>query len=399
MNKGSNSVLSDRESLEQLVVDNPDLERLERLLDQFNIFEAIGAVRQELRHSDFLGFLLNPQQNHGLGDAFLKNLLQRVLLANRDMDLPISLIDLDVLSLEETVILREWRSIDILVLNEHNKLAVIIENKIGGAEHSDQLERYYGIINANYPDYRMLALYLTPDGTPPSGSKYLPVSYGQVAAFIEDTLRRRSSSLGDDVRTILAHYAQMLRRHIVSDSEIKRLCEQIYRKHQSALDLIFEHRPDVQTEMKNALERLICETPDLILDKSSKSYISFTSSQLDAYTPKSGTGWSLEGRMLLFHFVNNPGQLRLMLEIGPGPSETRQRFFEIAQRHKPPFTVAKTKSTDTYTRIWSHPLVSYEAGNVEAALNALKKRWADFIEHDLPHLTEIIVRELNNNGH
>ncbi|MBI3980347.1 MAG: hypothetical protein HY331_19405 [Chloroflexi bacterium] len=51
----------DRQALEVLVVDNPDLERLEALLDQFNISEAVGALRQELRHSDFLAFLLNPR--------------------------------------------------------------------------------------------------------------------------------------------------------------------------------------------------------------------------------------------------------------------------------------------------------------------------------------------------
>lgn len=36
--------------LENLVIDNPDLARLETLLGQFNIFEALGAVRVELRH-------------------------------------------------------------------------------------------------------------------------------------------------------------------------------------------------------------------------------------------------------------------------------------------------------------------------------------------------------------
>jgi hypothetical protein len=67
----------DLEAPEALVVDNPELERLEALLDEFNIFEAIGAVRVELRHSDFLAFLLNPTQNHGLGDAFVKRLLEK----------------------------------------------------------------------------------------------------------------------------------------------------------------------------------------------------------------------------------------------------------------------------------------------------------------------------------
>jgi len=53
--------------LEALIVDNPDLERLEALLEQFNIFEALGVVWVELRHSDFLAFPLNPRQSHGLG--------------------------------------------------------------------------------------------------------------------------------------------------------------------------------------------------------------------------------------------------------------------------------------------------------------------------------------------
>ena len=42
---------ADRKALEAFVVDNQELERLEDLLIQFNIFEAIGAVWQELRHS------------------------------------------------------------------------------------------------------------------------------------------------------------------------------------------------------------------------------------------------------------------------------------------------------------------------------------------------------------
>jgi len=48
-----------REALEDFLIENPDLERLEIMLGEFNLFEALGVVRQELRHSDFLGFLLD----------------------------------------------------------------------------------------------------------------------------------------------------------------------------------------------------------------------------------------------------------------------------------------------------------------------------------------------------
>jgi hypothetical protein len=60
----------DLKALESFLIANRDLERLEALLDRFNILEALGVVRQELRHSDFLAFLMDPKGNHGLGDAF-----------------------------------------------------------------------------------------------------------------------------------------------------------------------------------------------------------------------------------------------------------------------------------------------------------------------------------------
>ena len=61
---------TDRAVLEDFVVDNRDLDQLEALLTQFNIFEALVVIRQDLRHSEFLAFLLDPRQNHGLGGHF-----------------------------------------------------------------------------------------------------------------------------------------------------------------------------------------------------------------------------------------------------------------------------------------------------------------------------------------
>lgn len=55
--------------LEEFVVANSELEELEDQLEKFNIFEAIGVVRQELRHSNFLAFLLDPKQNSGLAQS------------------------------------------------------------------------------------------------------------------------------------------------------------------------------------------------------------------------------------------------------------------------------------------------------------------------------------------
>src|SRR5216684_6056912 len=140
-----------QKDLEALVVDNPDLERLEALLDQFNIFEALGAVRQELRHSDFLAFLLDPQRPHRLGDLFAKRLLQSAIRNKDNSAIPFNSVELDIWSLGELEVRREWQNIDILLRDERHQLLVPIENKVDTEEHSDQLRRYWDAVSSSEP--------------------------------------------------------------------------------------------------------------------------------------------------------------------------------------------------------------------------------------------------------
>ncbi|MEJ7841264.1 MAG: PD-(D/E)XK nuclease family protein [Rubrobacter sp.] len=146
------------------MVNNPDLERLEALLGRFNIFEAVGLVRQEIRHSAFLSFLLNPQENHGLRDAFVKRLLQEAIMSTPDTSAPVTPIELSLWDLDQIEVRREWQHIDIFLVDERNRLAVVIENKIDTGEHSDQLGRYYEVVKQHYPNCKVIGLYLTPAG-------------------------------------------------------------------------------------------------------------------------------------------------------------------------------------------------------------------------------------------
>lgn len=382
----------DREALENLVVDNPDLERLEALLDRFNLFEAIGVVRQELRHSDFLAFLLNPQQPHGLSDLFLKRLLQRTLASNRGASLPISLIDLDVWSLDDTLVLREWNNIDLLLVNDTNRLVVIIENKVDTGEHSGQLVRYRALIRQRYPDHAVLALFLTIEGDLPSDEQYVPVSYRVVVDLVEQLLQTRTSSLGSDLQVLLRHYADLLRTHFVSSSEIDQLCLRIYQKHQRALDLIFERRPDRQYELQQFLERLIAETPGFVLDQSGKTLIRFALEEWDTPALRSGSNWTPSGRLLLFWFVNKPDRLDLRMEIGPGPIPVRQQLLDLALAH-PPFKVQTKFLNQKYNRIYKREILKaakLEEGGLEDLESEIRKAWTAFLASDLPVIRKVI---------
>src|SRR5215203_7509735 len=68
---------ADLEALRALQADASELERVEELLGRFNVFETIGFTNQELMHSRFLAFLLDPKRNHGLGALFLRSFLKR----------------------------------------------------------------------------------------------------------------------------------------------------------------------------------------------------------------------------------------------------------------------------------------------------------------------------------
>lgn len=387
----------ERAALEAFVVENSDLERLEALLDQFNVFEAIGAVRQELRHSDFLAFLLNPQQPHGLSDTFLRRFLQRTLRngkpngktheATTSSASAVSPIDLDIWSLDETLVLREWRDIDILALDEAHNLAVVIENKIGTHEHSQQLQRYYAAVQAHYPDWQIIAIYLTPEGELPSDPRYTSVDYTLICEVLEQLTSSRASTLGADVLSAINHYTRMLRRHIVGESELTELCRRIYLKHQRALDLIYEYRPDRQAELFELLTQFIKAEAVLVSDYSSKSYVRFVPKRWDESAPlRSGKGWTRSGRLLLFEFHYRGNDLRLKLTIGPGPREIRQRLLTLALTHRPPFTVTDATLYEKWNMIYDRPMVK-DALSLDKSLDEveehLRKRWAEFLEHDL----------------
>jgi len=386
----SQNALGDQRTLEAFVVDNSDLEQLETHLGQFNIFEAIGAVRQEIRHSDFLAYLLNPKENHGLGDEFVTRLLQKSLLSAHESPTFISPINLDVWNLDNLSVRREWRDLDILLVDDSKSFVVIIENKIDSGEHSQQLKRYHELATRHYPNYKIIGLYLTPDGEPPSNENYLAIDYTLISEILVNLTESRASTLGPDVQTLILHYIQMLRRHIVSESDIAQLCRQIYRKHQQALDLIYEHRPDLQAAIHTVLLNLIEKNPDLILDRHTKGYIQFGHRIWETDDLKKGEGWTSSGRILLFMFENLDHQLRLKLLIGPGPQDIRQKLFDTALQNttfKATQKLLGAKWNQIFIREFLRPK-DYESASMDELEPKIRKKWDDFVGTNLPKIIQ-----------
>ncbi len=379
--------------LQNLIIDNPEFEQLESLLDQFNIFEALGAVNVELRHSNFLAYLLNPLGSHGLGPLFARRLLQAALAGAASAALAVTPIQVDLWDLDDLEVHREWQKIDILLLSQSCRLAVVIENKVFAGEHSGQLQRYRKIVQQQFAGWNHLYLFLTPEGEPPSDDVYLPLSYSQVAEILAKILKARESTLGPDVRVLITHYVQMIRRHIVNESEIARLCQEIYRKHRPALDLIYQYIPDKQAAIREILDQLIAETPQMVADQGGKSAIRFTLREWDAPLLRKGAGWTTTGRILLFEFNNRPTFLSLGLYIGPGPADIRQKLLNIALKHRPPFRSAWHNLRPKWHSIYSRQfLTEQQEADLEGddLKEKIRAEWVKFIEHDLTEMQVVL---------
>lgn len=313
---------------------------------------------------------------------------------------PVSAVHIDLMNLENAEVRREWRNIDILVHDQANQLVVIIENKISSGEHSNQLQRYYEIVQGTFPDAEhVIAIFLTPEGDVPSDEQYLPMSYDTVAEVAEMALKAQSSTLGPDVRTLMAHYLTMLRRHIVSESEIGELARKIYSRHQRALDLIFEHRPDLQLQISEYLMDLIRQTPGLLLDHCSKTSIRFIPQRVAAYPALlRGEGWTSSKRVVLFEFWNGPDRLVLKLVIGPGDQQVRQKLYEMSATDRGLFQRRGGTLYPKWTQIYAVNVLvpkDYDDATSEDLLTKIQRRWSHFMDNELPRLTEYMESTLN----
>lgn len=386
-----------KEALENFILDNSELEKLEELTSRFNIFESLDIVRQEIRHSNFLSWIMNPNESHGIGDYFLKKfLLKTSSLAKRRGLGGITPIEIDIREFDEAKVQREWKSIDIVVIDEKNKFVCAIENKIEAAEHSDQLDRYQALVEKEFPDFTRQFVFLTPDVRRASNDSYLNIGYNDICDIIEYVVRAKSNLMGNEVKIFFSHYAEMLRRRVMVNSEVQDLCKSIYAKHQKALDLIFQYKPDLQMEIHDYLTELIESETELVIEYSPKSSIGFGVKSWDVEMLLKGEALTSK-RLLYFEFWNSVNTLNLSLLIGPGDSTIRQRIYDIANRNPNLFRKAARKLTPQWFTIYSERFLSpsdYEDANNETLKPKIEKKWKSFLSGDFRRILKYIEEEL-----
>ena len=346
---------SDKEALLKFMQDAECLDALSKWTNDFNIFDVLKISRTEIRHSNLLSWLIDPNENHGLGDSFLYGIIA-LLSKELDQKTALHLLSSDLYSYN---VFREWNHIDILLISNQNRVVLAIENKVGAHEHNSgnseesQLITYKNKITSQYYDYTKIYIYLTPDGEEPSDNDWITLNYSDVVNVLEKVYSSKANQLGSDVSLLIKNYIDNIKKNITMDQELINLCNSIYNKHRRALDLIFENRDDVVSQISNNCKSIIEQIPGVTFDNSSKSkkYLKFRTTGLnDAFQ-------GIDPKYYYYQFEIDEKHITVMLEYHKEKAEQLddeiyETMMEFRKKFK--FCAEPTKPDWVWYRVWKH---------------------------------------------
>ena len=211
-----------------------NVSKLENYYHSKSLPEIIGASRKELAHSGFLAWILNNTESHMLGGFPLKKLLELLVIYSKDKQLNdkkelydsiiISDFELDNIYIETERSIKDVGRLDIYIettikyLDKEKKLRLIVENKVGTKEHSDQTTKYFDYYESIKEENDVnLYVFLTPisslelmdlDLPECSCKEYIQINYQSVVDFILEPAL--SKNITEKTKFIIKEYLQTL---------------------------------------------------------------------------------------------------------------------------------------------------------------------------------------------
>ncbi|WP_158258100.1 PD-(D/E)XK nuclease family protein [Sphingopyxis lindanitolerans] len=382
------------QALNQLV-DDGEFHHLDGQLGRFNLFEAMGGVRSELRHSNFLAFLFSPNRAHGLAGFALQKVLRAILDDITPESRPIRPLELAVADLDDAFVQRERDNIDLLIEIPSLKLVVLIENKVGAAASDGQLQRYRAVVERRYPDYRRLLVFLTPHGITPDCEGYVAFSYRRLAEVFDELSRHEM--IASEPKLLLAHYVEMLRRHVVPHEELRDLALRLYERHREAFDFVFKARPEPNGILDDLKARVL-SVEGLEEDRSVANIFRFYPARWNetlAGARCSTSSWTRSGRGLLFEIKLHPstGRVHLVLVMGPLDQPLRDKIYTGAMSRPDLFKGLVKPMGRHHSTLFNRELLTASlAPTLDFELQSLTASlaWSDFQGTELSPLIETV---------
>ena len=319
------------------------------MLAKPNFFEILHVANLEIRHSNFLAWILNPKETHNLGDVFARWFLKEIF-----SDAKVTKLDefqVDGLDTSSIRIHREYRNIDLLI--ELKDIVVVIENKIWSREHSQQLKRYSEIVETDFQKSQSAFVFLTPYNEAPideaDQETYVTFDYASIVKLLEQIVDLYGDSMSLKVKLFLDDYIAVVRRYILAEDPAIVKAQQIYKNHQAALDFIFEHKPDRMLEAAEPISKAVVEA-GYHLGSASKGYCRFLPRVLVGLIPPSEEPVWKNGESFLFELVFRNKRMNLACVVSPGDLALRERIIKTLQKVKG----AKNPSGPKWSTVHSH---------------------------------------------
>ena len=272
------------EELENFIFDDnvqDILDKIKNSVMNFNILEITGMGSQEIKHSNILAWMFSNSE-HNLEYKILEDFLKKIVEFNEVSEATTFLKHYIYLSekSKNITIYREKDNIDLLIVDNANKVVIAIENKVYANERSDgkyggQLKNYCKIVDENYKNFKnKIFIYLTIDGLSPESEEnqkiWLNATHEMIGETVEDILEKQT--ILPKAEMILTSYVDLLkRRNIMEDKNLEELCKKIWDKNSKALDILFRYRT-------TNLDKLY----DLIIDNYNFYHDDYNDIKLDA---------------------------------------------------------------------------------------------------------------------
>ncbi len=198
----------DEQSLSKFLQTNELLQALSEKLEEFNLFDALNAKNQEIRHSNFLAWLFNPEESHRQGAVYLASLLE--LLARGDTKTRLS--GLSERDLEDVEVRREFKNIDLVLVFQRAKHVVVVENKIHASQRPGQLTDYRRMIEEDvaFAGFGKSYVFLTLKSETPEDLAYFPVTFADLSTAFRNHAGLASATSDEAKEILLRHYLALL---------------------------------------------------------------------------------------------------------------------------------------------------------------------------------------------
>ena len=396
-----------------LDLESEKYQNIEREANAVNVFNVLKITRAEIRHSNFLAWLLDPNENHGLKATFCRHFFYEIFGNFKNLNVyHFDFGKLFLESIDNFIIYRERFNIDILLVAE-NQL-VCIENKIDTYTHDQQLTRYQKKLEERYPNHEKLFLYLTPLCEDISDyPDWHKVSYHEVSTAISKVLE--TSPLNQETEILLKNYQKIIKGEIMKeDTEVEKLCLEIYRKHKTALDLINKYRPDENLEISDEINEFLQSRQDIVYQhgnfNSGKNCLKFTTDTMLNLLPQSTTMqeklWtkgcyflyeihikSREIKAVIFHCIDSDSNKQKIAE------QRIKQIFTLSQSNNQAFNIKRQNNLSNdwqYYTVYAKPLLPDQKADddVKSIISKLKSGLTTFIEKELPEFENKIKNTL-----